>query len=1169
MTRERPFYVEIVPADRGWILETMARAIESAALASDRFDVSITDQPSDTADLVFFMPESAYQPQHHSITLTYFAHREAHSGAADLFDRVAQRTDHCVTSSSKYREVLKELGARSVYQIPLGVDTELFTPSLRLGVVGRTYQTGRKGEALLAAITDLPMLELTFTGAGWPNPSEFMPKEALAEFYRGLDYLLIPSEIEGGPVPLLEALASGCPVIAPSDIGMVSDFPHIPFARGDGGDLRRVVQGLLAEKQALRDSVDGCDWETFAQRHLEMFSEIISKAEEENRPPAARSNRLPAAPAKDGLRVLLVTHGSEDASRGGPTSRVRFIESQALSEGHHVAHVHNLTSTTQLRGFDSVHVLNSWPPQSALESMAVAKRSGKNVIFSPIALDLSEWPIYQQLLKATFASGELQTIKGVIRQLPSLSRAKNYGGPSPDLPLEGIPGHFEALRRCSAMADRLIFLSQHEQDFLSAIGARVDHGVIVPNGVTNIFDAAADPKPFRDFIGIDHFILSVGRLEYRKNQATLALAVADMGLPLVLIGGEGDAGYLEATKLLGGSNVIHVDHLSDTQLLSSAYAAASVFVLPSWSEGAPLAALEAGLAGTPLVLSDRSSEREYFGDCANYVAPGDTELMRQTIETVLARQDSQAERESRARRLRERYSQQQHVQATLAVYREACNESASTQPAVWLEVSALLHAIRVDTHLTGVPLSEWSLIKEIVQRYPAARCIVYNDIKDRFIEVAYRDLECFDASEFNARYWFCDDESDLPHDSRLVFHPEANVPSVLPDPVLRPSGASQDHPRGVVASVAQWLHRRGVPQPLIGRVGFLLAEIRRFKFRKPNSAESVEVNRHTNTAVDLTGDAATLFEVVHHPRTDVNIAPGSRILTLGQSWLSNEALLDRLITLSAGSFLEAYVYDISYVSGAHLSGWDDNEVRADRLTNLLSQCSTVFTESRTTEREINKFAAARSLNVDVVTTGLRGKSLERSTAGRSKSTPKQPFVLYVSSFNRRKNHDFIARVWTDLYRTEAVFRDDDIRLLLVGEIQGESKYGDPEFQSVLAENNIEVITDASDSLISDLYQDCLFTVYPSLQEGWGIPIQESLMSGKVCLASDTVPSALEIQNAAVVKLNPNDFFGWRESILSWATNARMRSAFEKRAADYSPPSWRDIANAVWSRQSHR
>jgi hypothetical protein len=77
------------------------------------------------------------------------------------------------------------------------------------------------------------------------------------------------------------------------------------------------------------------------------------------------------------------------------------------------------------------------------------------------------------------------------------------------------------------------------------------------------------------------------------------------------------------------------------------------------------------------------------------------------------------------------------------------------------------------------------------------------------------------------------------------------------------------------------------------------------------------------------------------------------------------------------------------------------------------------------------------------------------------------------------------------------------------------------------------------------------------------------MSGKVCLASDTVPSALEIQNAAVVKLNPNDFFGWRESILSWATNTRMRSAFEKRAWDYSPPSWRDIANAVWARQSHR
>ncbi len=57
-------------------------------------------------------------------------------------------------------------------------------------------------------------------------------------------------------------------------------------------------------------------------------------------------------------------------------------------------------------------------------------------------------------------------------------------------------------------------------------------------------------------------------------------------------------------------------------LLASAYAAARVFALPSWFETPALAALEAALAGTPIVLTPFGSTREYFGDRALYAHPG-------------------------------------------------------------------------------------------------------------------------------------------------------------------------------------------------------------------------------------------------------------------------------------------------------------------------------------------------------------------------------------------------------------------------------------------------------------------------------------------------------------------------------------------------------------------
>ena len=60
--------------------------------------------------------------------------------------------------------------------------------------------------------------------------------------------------------------------------------------------------------------------------------------------------------------------------------------------------------------------------------------------------------------------------------------------------------------------------------------------------------------------------------------------------------------------------------------MASAYHAAAAHALPSWAEGAALANLEAAAAGCPIVVSDRSSEFEYFGDLATYCDPADPAL---------------------------------------------------------------------------------------------------------------------------------------------------------------------------------------------------------------------------------------------------------------------------------------------------------------------------------------------------------------------------------------------------------------------------------------------------------------------------------------------------------------------------------------------------------------
>jgi glycosyltransferase involved in cell wall biosynthesis len=170
---------------------------------------------------------------------------------------------------------------------------------------------------------------------------------------------------------------------------------------------------------------------------------------------------------------------------------------------------------------------------------------------------------------------------------------------------------------------------------------------VVPNGVLPSM-ASATPEPFRQHWGDDPFVLFVGRIEPRKNVLGLIRAVRSLGLALVVIGRAppGLAHFARACRRAGGRRVFWLGQLDHhSPLLASAYAAARVFALPSWFETPGLAALEAGLAGCPIVITPYGSTREYFGDLVEYARPHRTcEIARAIARSWDATRDSRLRR---------------------------------------------------------------------------------------------------------------------------------------------------------------------------------------------------------------------------------------------------------------------------------------------------------------------------------------------------------------------------------------------------------------------------------------------------------------------------------------------------------------------------------------------
>jgi glycosyltransferase involved in cell wall biosynthesis len=96
---------------------------------------------------------------------------------------------------------------------------------------------------------------------------------------------------------------------------------------------------------------------------------------------------------------------------------------------------------------------------------------------------------------------------------------------------------------------------------------------------------------------------------------------------------------------------------------------------------------------------------------------------------------------------------------------------------------------------------------------------------------------------------------------------------------------------------------------------------------------------------------------------------------------------------------------------------------------------------------------------------------------------------------------------------------------------------------------------AGDEELAWLYQHCMFTLYPSFYEGWGLPVSESLAFGKYCLASNT--SSLPEAGAGLAgHLDPLDFAAWREAVLDLIRSPAHLARHEAEIRQhYRPVNW--------------
>jgi glycosyltransferase involved in cell wall biosynthesis len=128
--------------------------------------------------------------------------------------------------------------------------------------------------------------------------------------------------------------------------------------------------------------------------------------------------------------------------------------------------------------------------------------------------------------------------------------------------------------------------------------------------------------------------------------------------------------------------------------------------------------------------------------------------------------------------------------------------------------------------------------------------------------------------------------------------------------------------------------------------------------------------------------------------------------------------------------------------------------------------------------------------------------------------PSAPYLLFVGSLENRKNLLGLIRA----YRTSGLFLQHGIRLRLIG-LKNEDNH--PISVEARATPGVDVGGFASAGEITASYQGCLAFVYPSLCEGFGLPLLEAMHHGCLCL-STICGASPEVSSDAALYVNPYD-----------------------------------------------
>lgn len=294
---------------------------------------------------------------------------------------------------------------------------------------------------------------------------------------------------------------------------------------------------------------------------------------------------------------------------------------------------------------------------------------------------------------------------------------------------------------------------------------------------------------------------------------------------------------------------------------------------------------------------------------------------------------------------------------------------------------------------------------------------------------------------------------------------------------------------------------------------------------------------------------------------EVEFGDGDTLLIMGKPW-DYPAFIEKLRKekLKNNFKLVQVIYDLIPVFYPHLFG----EALFQPYTAYMFEATAIsdglLAISKSTKRDIERFCRELAVSKPDTRVIRLGDDFAKVKAIKPKTEEVKPrdFILCVGTVEVRKNIQL-------LYMTYKLGLSQGLNLPKLIIVGGKGWYTEDVIYQIThdpeTKDKIRILRNISDGELEWLYENCRYTVYPSVYEGWGLPIAESLAREKHCIASNS-SSMTEIAGELIDYFSPYNPQQLLDLIAKYSDDAVLGRKEDQIKSEYKTTTWDDTFRQV-------